>query len=156
MKKAKKEGIKWKVENEERLHLSQEGIIAVLIVTVALAVVSLIFANVFYAVFLLLAGITYVVLPKRLAKKFDFFLNEDGLESTNRFYPLSSIDRFNIVDVPGELAHLILFVGGLEQRLVIPVFDKDVSDIEEYFKEKNIIKDDQLQISWIEKLAKKI
>ena len=87
---------------------------------------------------------------------FHFELTKDGVDSTNVFYPLSNIYEFNVIDVPGELSHLILIVGGIDQKISIPIFDKDADRIEDYFKGHEITKDGTLVVSWFERLASKL
>ena len=119
-------------------------------------IISLIFTNILLAIFLFISGFFYVMFSHKIRTDFFFELTRKGLESNDTFYPMDGIKSFNVVDVEGDKDHLILQVGGIEQKLCIPVFDNQVEDIVSFLEKHKVEKNSELRFSMLDRIAKNI
>ena len=75
-----------------------------------------------------------------------FNITEIGVFLENDFLILEEIQSFNIIDDPGARARLLLRVEKIiTMNEIVPIYDVDIQEIEDAFKELNIQKDETLE-----------
>ncbi len=83
-------------ETEEYEHLPKENLwfVALGIVTILAAVVAIFMQNYFFALFIVVAGLTVAVLAKQKPRKVRLSVTSDGLEIGNRLYNFDDLSSF--------------------------------------------------------------
>jgi len=123
------EKLNWSALEYEEKERHVDWFWALGVIVIAGAITSIIFANYFFAIFLIIGG---VLLGFFAVKKPDivfYELNEKGLKIRNRIYPYENIKAFWVqksLSDDGKQMPLALFIKS--QRLLVPIFSVPIEE----------------------------
>ncbi len=126
--------IQWKAHEYVHTEKTTEWYWALGLIAVAGSAGALLFNNVLFAVFILVAAFVLAVLATQQPKHIEFAVTQRGVRIDDTLYPYSSLESFAIDEVsPHHTTKLIL-----ESRktfaptLVIPIEDIDPDEVHDY------------------------
>ena len=144
--------VRWNL-SEEKVPYSRDKKLLIVLIGFGGAVLA-IFANSFiFAVLLVIASVVFVLLGKRESQTLTFAITDIGFFLDDDFLPLDEVHSFNIIDVPGARAQLLL----RSQKIIyineiVPIYDVDIEKIQQTLKQLNIPEDETLEpdvFDWI-------
>lgn len=126
---------------------------AVGISTLSAVIISVIFENYFFAIFIVLAIITMIFISKKPPNVIDFEINKDGIILGKQKYPYSSLEGFCIINRNYETPKLLI----KSQRPIAPILiinvETDSTNPEDirnfllkYLPEENIVEPISLKL----------
>ena len=108
--------ISWQASEYTYVKKSSDWYWAIGILTIGLFVVALIFSNVLFGIFMLLAGFTIALYGARPPRVIPFSLSVEGVRIENRVYPYESLKSFWIFYHPPNIKELSIE----SQKMIIP------------------------------------
>ncbi len=99
------------------------------IVAVAGAVLSLLFNNVLFAFFILIAAFTAALHAERKPRTMHFAISQRGIVANDKLYPFSSLDSFWIEDHEHHPEILIKSSHFFMPYIILPIGNNDPDDI---------------------------
>ena len=120
--------IEWTALEYEEKERGNDWFWALGIIVIASSVTCIIYANYFFALFLVIAGILLAIFAVKKPDLVFYEINEKGLKIKNRLYPYENIKSF-WVKKEGERSTLFI----KSERLFIPIFGMPVK---EYFADE--------------------
>ncbi len=144
--------ITWQIY-EEKVAYSRDRETILFVVTITAFVLALLFKFYIFSVFILIAGFTVIYSGRKAAREFDFELDQEKFRSNDTEYLYKEIVAFRVIDDPGDRARLIFRLNSIVGTVAIPIFDKDIERIKTLLKEKGVDEDDDLDFSFLDRLA---
>jgi len=99
------------------------------IVTVGVAVLSLYFGNIFFAVIIILFAIISSMLVRKKPELLDFEINRKGIKAGPILYPFSNLESFWVDDGEFEDKIILRSKKAMSPYVILP-FDSTVTDAE--------------------------
>ncbi|MDO8482837.1 MAG: hypothetical protein Q7S86_03395 [bacterium] len=129
-----KEPITWQAHEYVYREKSTDWYWAVGIITVSMAITAILFNNVLFAVFILLAFFILMMYSKRQPELLDIKIDERGIQEGNLRYHYSSIESFWVEDRFGETKLIMKSKKKAMPYITIPIFDVDASEVRNHIK----------------------
>ena len=129
-----KEPITWQAHEYVYREKSTDWYWAVGIITVSMAITAILFNNVLFAVFILLAFFTLMLYSKRRPELLDVKIDERGIQEGNLRYHYSSIESFWVEDRYGETKLIMKSKKKAMPYITIPIFDVDPNEVRNHIK----------------------
>lgn len=129
-----KEPITWQAYEYVYREKSTDWYWAVGIISVSMAITSILFNNVLFAVFILLAFFILMVYSKRKPEIINIKLDERGVQEGNLHYHYGSIESFWVEDRYGETKLIMKSKKKAMPYITIPIFDVDASIVRNHIK----------------------
>ena len=138
---------------EKKTDYNRDKIILFMIVGFAASVTAFIFESYIFSLFCLLAPATFIYLGNRDALTLHFKITEEGFFLDDDFIAVEEVNAYNIIDVPGARAHLLLRINRLVPiNELIPIYDQSIDEVRRVMKSLEIPEDETIGIGWVEKL----
>ena len=116
------EKIVWKGYEFEYKEKTTDWFWAVSIIIVSIASISIIYDNYLFALFIVLAGITSLMVSKKEPSYRIYELHHKGITISNKLYPYKDLKSFYIEDGKFTAPKLLIkSTGVLSQIIVIPI-----------------------------------
>lgn len=131
---AKKEPLIWEAYEYAYHEKSSDWYWAVSIITVSMAVTSILFNNVLFAVFIVLSFFTLMIYAKRKPNLLQIKLDERGIQDGQIRYPYSSLESFWVEDRFGDFKIIIKSKKKTLPYIVIPIVDIDPDHVHTHLK----------------------
>lgn len=129
-----RESITW--EGKEYVHFDKtsEWFWALGLIAVAGAVTSLIFKNLLFAIFILLAAFVLAIFASRKPEDVIFAITQRGVRINEKFYPFQSLKSFGIEEIgPKHTPKLILEVKSVfVPNIIIPIEGVDLDRVHDF------------------------
>ena len=146
--------ITWTI-TRDRIKYSKEREKYFFIVGLAFAVVSIVLANFTFTLLILVVTLLLIRIMRMPAEIYKIEINEEGILAENTIIPFKNISGFNIIDVPGERARLIIETNKeLDPTKTITIYDRDMEKIEEALLGENIEKKEELELTLLDTLTR--
>lgn len=129
-----KEPLVWQTYEYVYREKSVDWYWAVGIITVSMAITSILFNNVLFAVFILLAFFILMMYSKRKPELIDIKLDERGIQEGHFRYHYGSIESFWVEDRYGETKLIMKSKKKAMPYITIPIFDVSASEVRERIK----------------------
>jgi hypothetical protein len=130
--------INWKAYEYEHKDNSVDWFWAVGVIAVASAIISIIYGNILFAIFILLGAFTLLMYAVRKPKEINFEINKRGVVVDNTLYPYSTIESFWIREKDNDNERKLVFQSEkiLMPHIVIPLSnDIDYEILHEFLSE---------------------
>ncbi len=105
------------------------------IITVSIVVICILFNNILFALFILLAAITAGAYASREPDIVTFEINQKGVVTPHLFYPYSGIDSFWVEDYPHHSQLLLKSKKTLMPLIAIPLTGLETEPIRQFLAE---------------------
>ena len=144
------EEIRFEIEEFEYSHKTNDWYWAVGIITTAIAIASVIFENILFAILIIIASFTLVMQSAKKPTLLKVLINARGITINNKFYPFNNLESF-WVDKNGETDTLLIKSKKITMPyIVVPLHEEDSGFIENFLT--NFLNEEELH----EPLAQKI
>ena len=90
----------WQADEYRYREKSRDWFIVVGIIAASLAVASILFDNILFAILILVAASAVIIQSIKKPRRIKFELNKRGILVDDKFYPYSTIDSFGIDEEP--------------------------------------------------------
>lgn len=117
----KREPIVWHTYEYVYREKSADWFWAVGIIAVSMSVTAVLFGNVLFAIFLVLAFLSLMLYARREPDLLEIKLDHRGLQEGRTHYPFSSLESFWVEDRFGEVKIIIQSKKKLMPYIVIPI-----------------------------------
>ena len=138
---------KWNFPEFTKYERSKAWYLFMTLLVVLLLVYSVITVNFLFAVIIIIASITYLLIFRHNPEYVTFSITEDGLEDDERFFPFEAIKSFYIIYQPPEVKTLFFeFKSLIKPRLAIPLENQNPMEIRKIllkYLEEDIEKEDE-------------
>jgi hypothetical protein len=94
------EKISWQADEYHYREKGRDWFIVVGIIAAALAVASILFDNILFAILILVAASTLIIQSIKKPRRVTFELNKRGILIEEKFYPYNTIESFGIDEEP--------------------------------------------------------
>lgn len=132
-KKQEQNSLVWQGPEHVTKQRGADWFLVVGIVTLSLAISTLIFGNVLFAVLIVVASFALTLFALREPAIVTFSLTPQGLVVDDKKYPFAVLESFWITEPEGESARLVFQSGAvLMHHLVIPLQKVDVDEVRNY------------------------
>ena len=129
-----REPITWQAHEYVHREKSSDWYWAVGIITVSMAITAILFNNVLFAVFILLAFFTLMMYSRRKPELLDIKIDERGVQEGNLRYHYGSIESFWVEDRYGEAKLIMKSKKKAMPYITIPIFDVDAGVVRDHIK----------------------
>lgn len=102
------------------------------IVAVTVAIISIFFSNIIFAIFVIIAAASLALFTLRHPSTHSYEINEKGIRVENRFYPYDTLDAFWIEDYGHVPKVLIKSQKTFMPLIVMPIGDVHPADIRDF------------------------
>ena len=129
--------LNWSLPEYKHQEKTQDWFVALAIIIICSAIISLISGNFFFAILLVLSGIMIAYFAKKKPELVDYELNDEGLMIKNRLFSYESLSAFYVSreDPP----HLFVRSSRIFMPIIsLPVSGELAEQIEEIFLSKEI------------------
>lgn len=127
------EEITWQALEYRHIRKNTDWYWSVGIIMVGLFVVSLVFQNILFGIFILLAGFTLALYGARPPRMVSFKLASDGIHIANNIYPYQSLKSFWIFYHPPDIKEIsIESQKVIMPRIIIPLGDINPTVVRAY------------------------
>ncbi|MDQ5950244.1 MAG: hypothetical protein QG585_186 [Patescibacteria group bacterium] len=130
-----KEKIIWPSYEYDFREKSRDWFWAVGITALSIAAISLLFANIFFAIFIILAGTTIMITANRPPKIIDFEISDKGIRIDEVVYPYTELHSFWVEDNKFSVPKLLVRSERLIAHILVIPIETDVvnaKDVREY------------------------
>ena len=131
---SKKPHLSWEVHEYVHREKSADWYWAVGIITFSIAITSILFDNLLFAIFIILSFLTLVMYSKRMPSLLKITLDERGIQDGNIRYPYSTIESFCIEDQETEHKIIIKSKKRMMPYVVIPIKGVDADTVHCHLK----------------------
>ena len=140
--------LQWRFKQEKKPYIKDREHLMILI-GVGSAFIAIITKTYIFAALILFATYIFVREYRKPQAELLFDITDEGIFISDEFMPVSSINSFNIVDVPGETAKLILNInnGYININEIVPIYDINIDEIEDALIEIGINYDPSLELN---------
>ena len=124
------EKINWEALEYEEKDRHPDWFWALGVVVVAISITSIIFANYFFAIFIIIGGGLMGLFAIKKPDMVSYEINEKGLKIQNRIYPYEKIKAFWVqkpLSDDGKEMTPALFIKS--ERLLVPIFSVPIEEI---------------------------
>ncbi len=133
MDNGEKISLKWEAFEYHYSEKSADWFWALGIIAISIAVTSILFNNLLFALFILLGAFVLAVYAKRIPLVVNFEINDRGIKAGRAFYKYKDIEGFRIADEENEHPKLLIKSDTITMPLVaIPIHKEDVGYIKNY------------------------
>lgn len=101
---------------------------AVSIISISIAIISYMYDNTIFGMFILIAGATSLSLAKKPPQLLDYELNKEGLLINNRLYPHTDFKAFWVLESKYHAPKLILRTGKMINPIIVITIETDYVD----------------------------
>ena len=130
----KKEPLTWQAYEYVHREKSADWYWAVSIITISMAVTAILFNNVLFAVFILLAFFILMMYSKRRPELLQIKLDERGVSEGTLRYHYTSIESFWVEDRYGESKLIMKSKKKALPYITIPIFEVSANDVRDHIK----------------------
>ncbi len=103
------------------------------LIALSLAIISFIFGNVLFGIFIIIASVTLSVLAIRRPKIIHYEISAGGISEGTQFFPYSNLRAFHIIEVNSEAMLLLELDRWLMPIITIPISENlDAEEIGNY------------------------
>lgn len=134
MANAKKEPLVWHAHEYVYRERSADWYWAVGIIAVSLAVTSILFNNVLFAVVIVLAFFVLMIYAKRKPHLLQIKIDDRGITEGKIHYHFSAIDSFWVEDRFGDHKLILKSKKKTLPYIIIPIIDTNAEDVREMVK----------------------
>ena len=138
---------KWNFPEFTKYERSKAWYFWMTFLVVLLLAYSVITINFLFAVIIIIAAITYLLIYRHDPEYVTFSIREDGLEDDERFFPFEAIKSFYIIYQPPEVKTLFFeFKSLIKPRLAIPLENQNPVEIRKIllkYLEEDLEKEDE-------------
>lgn len=129
-----------------------------MVIVIFLLIYSVVTVNFLFAVIVIMAAISFLLIYRREPKQVTFAITEDGLEADDRFFPYENLKDFFIIYKPPEVKSLFFeFISWTKPRLTISLADQNPVEIRKILLEyldENLDRDDEPLSEGLSRLLK--
>ena len=145
--------IEWRFLEKKEVY-SYDKVLLVLLLGLAASILSILVKTYILSALFFIATLILIWSGRRPQKKRVFAITSEGFFLDDDFLSLEEVQNFNIIDIPGERAHLILRVRRIVfVNEVVPIYDVDIEKIRSTLKKLGIIEDEDLEPGPLERLV---
>ncbi|PIP86953.1 hypothetical protein COW81_02895 [Candidatus Campbellbacteria bacterium CG22_combo_CG10-13_8_21_14_all_36_13] len=144
------EQISWDAEEFEHRPKSNDWYWAVGIITAAIAVASIMFENIFLAIFIVISSLALILQSAQKPRLLNISIDNRGILINKRLFPFNSLESFWLEKTEHEDKLIVKSKKALMPFIIIPVHQVDSMEIEQFLIEH--LKEEELH----EPLAQKI
>ncbi|MBI2476375.1 MAG: hypothetical protein HYV67_03985 [Candidatus Taylorbacteria bacterium] len=134
MTPAKKEPLVWETFEYVYREKSADWYWAVSIIAVSMAVTSVLFNNVLFAIFIALSFFTLMLYAKRKPHLLQIRLDERGIQEGRARHPYSSIESFWVESRFGDFKIIIKSKNKASPYIIIPIEDVNADEVRNHLK----------------------
>jgi len=138
---------KWNFPEFTKHDRSKAWYFWVTIVIILLLIYSVVTVNFLFAVIIIIAAITYILIYQHEPEYVSFVISEDGIEDDERFFSFEEFKNFYVIYQPPEIKTLFFeFRSLLKPRLAIPLENQNPVEIRKIllkYLEEDLEKDDE-------------
>lgn len=130
-----KEKIIWPSYEYNFREKSKDWFWAVGITALSIAIISILFENIFFAVFIILAGIIIIMTANRPPKVIDYEISDKGLRVDEVVYPYTELHSFWVIDDRFSAPKLLVRSERLIAHILVIPLETDIvnaKDVREY------------------------
>ena len=102
------------------------------IITISIAVASILFKNILFAIFILLSGSVLGLYAKRRPQIISCRLTERGLQFGRNLYQYNSLESFWVETEDGEPKILLQSKRAVMPLIIVPILDRDAGIIRDF------------------------
>ncbi len=124
-----KEPIVWQAYEYVHREKSADWYWAVSIITISMAVTAILFNDILFSIFIVLACFTLMIYAKRKPHLLTIKLEERGIQEGRAHYPFSTIESFWVEDRYGEAKIIMKSQKKTLPYIIIPIAEEIDSDI---------------------------
>jgi len=148
------EQINWDAEEFEHRPKSNDWYWAVGIITVAIAVGSIMFENILLAVFIIISSLALVLQSAQKPKLLNISVDSRGILINKRLFPFNSLESFWLEKTDYEDRLIVKSKKALMPFIIIPVHQEDSVEIEQFIAEH--LKEEELHESLAQKIMERL
>lgn len=126
--------IEWKGHEYSHFEKGSDWYWALGLVSVAAAVTAIIFKDVLFAIFILIAGFVLAIFASRKPNEVSFALTQRGIRIDDKLYPYQNLKSFGIEEIsPNHIPRLILASKhALTLDIIIPLEHVDANEVHDF------------------------
>jgi len=130
------EKIKWEGYEYKEKDRSVDWYWAVGVIAITLAITAIVYNNVLFAVFIMLAAFTLLMYARRKPKKVHFEISKRGIVVNDILYPFSTLESFWIHDNSHKPSIIFQSQKLLMPHIIIPLSeDMDIESLHDFLLE---------------------
>ncbi len=122
--------ISWRTREYPHEAKNSDWYWSVAVISIAVAVSSVFFSNVIFAILILIAGFALILHASRPPKKIDVLLFEEGIVIDKYFYPFSVLESFSLADYEWPTRVLLKSEKLFSPLIVIEINTDEVDELE--------------------------
>ncbi|MEK7574614.1 MAG: hypothetical protein AAB511_00065 [Patescibacteria group bacterium] len=134
MASVKKEPLVWEAYEYTYREKTTDWYWAVSIIAVSMAVTSILFNNLLFAIFIVLSFFTLMIYAKRKPHLLEVLLDERGIQEGKIRYSYSSIESFWVEDRFGDHKIIMKSKKKTMPYIVVPIIDVDPNLVHDHLK----------------------
>jgi hypothetical protein len=132
---AKPKALRWNTLEYEHQERGSDWFWAVGILTVAIAITSIIFNNILFAIVIILSGFTLTLFAARHPKDVEIIIDEQGVGMDSYFYPYHSLESFWVDEHSKQPKILLKSQKLIMPYIVIPIEEVNPEQVRETLSE---------------------
>ena len=145
----------WSAQEYEQPKKSSDWFWGLGILTLALAIASLLLKNLLFAIFIVLAGFAAALYGARKPRTIKFSVTARGIQIADRFYPYESLRSFWLrYDPPRKKELEIISKKLFMPRFVLPLGDADPNEVRSVLE--RVLKEEEVEESLAEIVAERL
>lgn len=145
--------LKWELL-EEKVEQSIDRELFIILIGSATVIFAFLTKTFVFAALVVFAAIFFIYTGRIAPKKLSFQITNIGLFLDSDFLPTEDIISFNIIDIPGERAKLLLQIKKLIYvNEIIPIYDVDIDGIKRQLRKIGVREDRNLELTIIDSIA---
>lgn len=129
-----KEPIRWQAYEYVYREKSADWYWAVGIITISMTITSILFNNILFAVFIMLAFFVLMLYAKRRPQLIEVKLDDRGVKEGNLHYHYSGLESFWVEDRHGEPKLIMKSKKKTMPYITIPIFEVDANEVRDHIK----------------------
>ncbi len=127
---------KWNFQEFTKYERSKKWYFWIFVLIAVCLIYSIVAVNFLFAVIIIMATITFILINKREPEQITISITEDGLEVEERYFPYEEIKNFYIIYQPPEVKTLFInFKSVTRPRLPVPLENQNPLEIRKILNE---------------------
>jgi hypothetical protein len=128
--------LRWSAYEHEHIERGSDWFWALGVIAVSAALTSILFANVLFAILIVIAAITMGLIARHPPELHEFEISDKGVRTGKTMHPYEKILAFWIDEEEGDPRLLIDTTAFMSANLIIPLTDIEPETIREYLRER--------------------
>ncbi|OGG58567.1 hypothetical protein A2765_02475 [Candidatus Kaiserbacteria bacterium RIFCSPHIGHO2_01_FULL_56_24] len=128
--------LRWSAYEHEHIERGSDWFWALGVIAISAALTSILFANVLFAILIVLAAVTMGLIARRPPEMHEFEISDKGIRTGKTMHPYANILAFWIEEEKGTPMLLVDTTTFMSPNLIIPLSDIEPESVREYLREK--------------------